>query len=188
MKQTIFLFLLLVAITVVACLIIGHIVAGSSPEESATTTPRQPELKCTPIYDVPMQEKYQQIVREWCEHLGLDEKFVYGVIYAESGFDPDAVNERTGCFGFMQLSPAYYDRERFSEPKWNLQAGMLELARLMCLYRDPEIALLCYNNGETGAQRLIVNGVTSTEYTRKVLDYADKLRIKGRIYEVVPNV
>lgn len=187
-EKVILAFVILLVATLIICLVIGEITAGAMPEqERITTEPEQitaePEQTVMTVYDVPMPEEYQQLVREWCEHLDLDERMIYGVIFAESGFDPDAVNERTGCFGFMQLNPACYDRERFSEPKWNLQAGMLELARLMCLYRDPEIALLCYNNGEQGAHRLIAKGVTSTEYTRKVLYYAETLKTKGRLYE-----
>ena len=180
---------LIIFIAVLVVIIIGTLILGGvfftaavSDAEIATHTP---ELKVTVIYDVPMPEEHQQIVREWCEGLDIDERLIYGIIYAESGFDPDAQNPETGCYGYMQLNPSVYQRERFSDPKANLTAGIMELARLRCIYRDATMVLMCYNNGEAGAHRLIAKGITSTAYTRKVLEYAEELKINGRMHEEV---
>ena len=184
-EKAILAFVILLVVTLIVCLIIGEITAGAKPETiTETTAPKEPELDVVTVWDVPMPEEHQEIVRYWCQQLDVDERMVYGVIFAESNFDQYAINPETGCFGYMQLNRDIYDYDRFCEPERNLYAGIAELARLRCIYRDATMVLLCYNNGEAGAHRLIAKGVTSTEYTRKVLKYADKIKVKGLLYEV----
>ena len=170
----------IIALAVLIVLLIANEIR--TVNEYLQTEPTIPELVCTEAFDVPMPKEHQEIVRYWCKQLDVSERLVYGVIFAESGFNNEAVNERTGCFGYMQLNPAVFDKSRFSDPKANLTAGIMELARLKCIYGDIRTVLLCYNNGETGAARLIADGVTETDYTRKVLGYADEIK-SVRIYE-----
>lgn len=182
---------LIIFIAVLVVIIVGTLILGwvfftaAVSKAEPVVTDLEPELKVTFIYDVPMPTEHQQIVREWCEGLDIDERLIYGIIYAESGFDQDAINPETGCFGYMQLNPQWFDPVRFSAPDWNLQAGILEFARLMCTYQDATAALLAYNNGETGAKRLIDRGVTGTAYTKKVLTFAEQLTSTARLYEEV---
>lgn len=175
-------FIIILAVLVVACLLISRFVCQASVDEPEPTT-RLPELVITTDYGVPMPEEHKLIVRDLCKMFGQDERLIYGVIYAESNFDNSAINEKTGCCGYMQLNPSIYDPARFSDPKQNLYAGIAEITRLMCTYSDPTVALLSYNNGEAGAQRLISRGVTDTSYTRKVMKYAEEIKTKGRLYE-----
>lgn len=184
-EKVILAFVILLVATLIICLVIGEITAGAMPEqERITAEPEQePELKDTTVYDVPMPEEHKQIVRECCEMYGISEQLIYGVIFAESNFNNDAVNEKTGCFGYMQLNPDIYDRKRFSSPEQNLRAGIAELAWLLNICGDATVALLCYNNGEVGGMRLIERGIFETDYTRKVLKYAEEMKIKGRMYE-----
>lgn len=184
-------FIALLIATVVACLVISSVVFAASVDKPESTTVQGQtdplELKVTTIYDIPMSEEHQQLVHDYCKMFGQDERLIYGVIYAESNFEASAVNEETGCYGYMQLNPLIYDPARFGDSKQNLYAGIAEITRLMCTYGDPTVALLSYNNGEAGAQRLISRGVTDTSYTWKVLKYAKEIKIKGRLYEKCIN-
>lgn len=177
-------FITILAVIIVGVLILGGTIFTAAVDEAEITT-QPPELEVTPFYNIPMPVEHQLIVHNLCELSGLSEPFVYGVIYAESGFDPAAVNPRTGCYGYMQLDPTIYPPEDHNTPSRNLYAGVSLLAELSKEFEDPVTVLLTYNNGKTGAKRLIKSGVTSTPYTRKVLAYADKLMVKGRIYEEI---
>lgn len=180
---------LIIVITILAVIIVGVLILGGTiftaavGEAEITTHP--PELMVTQICDIPMPIDHQLIVHNLCESSGLSEAFVYGVIFAESGFDPAAVNPRTGCYGYMQLDPDLYPAEQYGTPSRNLYAGVCLLAELSQEFEDPVDVLLAYNNGRTGARKMIERGVTSTEYTRKVLAYAEQLKARGRLYEEV---
>lgn len=159
--------------------------AVSLMESEAKPMAAEPEIEVIPIWDVPMPEEHQRIVHNYCKMFDMDERIVYGVIFAESTFDNDAINPETGCFGYMQLNPDVYDPERFKAPARNLYAGIAELTRLECIYHDMTMVLLCYNWGEAGARQLIDRGVTSTAYTKKVLTFAEQLTSTARLYDEV---
>lgn len=160
--------------------------AFEMPPPEPRTMAEEPEIEVIPVWDVPMPEEHQRIIHNYCKMFDMDERIVYGVIFAESTFDNDAINPETGCFGYMQLNPDVYDPERFKAPARNLYAGIAELTRLECIYHDMTMVLLCYNWGEAGARRLIDRGVTSTAYTEKVLTFAEQLTSTARLYEEVP--
>lgn len=180
----IFSILAVIIVGVLIVLVLGGTIFTAAVDDVEPTT-QPPELMVTQIYDVPMPIDHQLIVHNLCEISGLSEPFVYGVIYAESGFDPAAVNPRTGCYGYMQLDPAIYPQEEHNTPSRNLYAGVCLLAELSQEFEDPVTVLLAYNNGRTGARRLIDRGVTSTAYTDKVLAYAEQLTSTARLYEEV---
>ena len=174
--------IMIFAVLIVAAAKIDDANAAAVPTE---TTTAEPELDVTPFYNVPMPAEHQLIVHNLCEISGLSEPFVYGVIFAESGFDPAAVNPKTGCHGYMQLDPELYPADQYGTPSRNLYAGICLLAELSQEFEDPVTVLLCYNHGRTGARRLIDRGVTSTAYTDKVLAYAERLTSTARLYEEV---
>ncbi len=176
-----FVVLIIFTTFLVSCAVSVMIPEPQEPPEQEQ--PADPPLTVRTVYDVPMPQEHQEIVRKLCAMFDLDERLVYGVIFAESNFDNAAVNEETGCFGYMQLNPDFYIPEWFIPPSRNLYAGIKELARLNDIYQDTNMVLLCYNNGESGAHRLIAQGITSTDYTRKVIAFAESIKVKGRIYE-----
>ena len=177
-------FIAVLVVIIIGTLIIGGVFFTAAVSEAEPAVP-EPEMKVTTIYDVPMPEEHQQIVREYCKMFNLDERLVYGVIFAESNFNNGAVNEKTGCFGYMQLNPDSYDPKLFSPPSCNLYAGISLLAELSKEFEDPVTVLLAYNNGRTGARRLINRGVTGTAYTEKALTFAEQLTSTARLYEEV---
>jgi soluble lytic murein transglycosylase-like protein len=57
----------------------------------------------------------------------------------------------------------------FLDPEQNIRAGVFVLRKLFEGYTDPELVLMCYNMGETGASRLWNKGIYSTKYTEYIL-------------------
>lgn len=48
-------------------------------------------------------------MKKWCRYYRVPEEIVLAIIYSESRFQSWRVNDLTGCFGYMQLSPKYFD-------------------------------------------------------------------------------
>jgi len=94
---------------------------------------------------------------------GLREDFIYGIIWVESRFDPEAVSP-VGARGLMQLMPKTADylaecigwtgRVDSYDPEFNVAAGSYYIARLVRQFGgDEEIALAAYNAGPTNVNR-----------------------------------
>ena len=54
-------------------------------------------------------------------------------------------------------------------PAGNIESGVYIIARHLQAYGDPELALMAYNNGPTGAGKLWDEGVYQTGYSQKVM-------------------
>jgi hypothetical protein len=92
---------------------------------------------------------------------------IYGVIWVESRFNPEAVS-KVGARGLMQLMPrtASYLAEcigwegRFDsfDPEFNIAAGSYYVARLIKQFDgDVDLALAAYNAGPTNIRRWMRN-------------------------------
>ena len=93
----------------------------------------------------------------------LREDFIYGIIWVESRFNPEAVSP-VGARGLMQLMPktATYLAECIDwrgrvdsfDPEFNIVAGSYYIARLVAQFGgDEEVALAAYNAGPTNVNR-----------------------------------
>ena len=52
----------------------------------------------------------------------------------------------------------------------NIEAGVYMIGQQLEAYGDPELAVMAYNNGPTGARRLWDAGIYQTEHSRKVME------------------
>ena len=97
----------------------------------------------------------------------LSEDFIYGIIWVESRFNPDAVSP-VGARGLMQLMPKTADylaecigwRGRIDsfDPEFNVAAGSYYIARLIRQFGgDEELALAAYNAGPTNVNRWLAD-------------------------------
>lgn len=102
---------------------------------------------------------YYEIVAEESEKNDLDPALVYGVIRAESGFDPNAVS-RAEARGLMQMTPQTFEWvqtmipgseeltvEDLFDPKVNIQFGCELLSLLLSHYENESTAICAYNAG-----------------------------------------
>jgi hypothetical protein len=103
------------------------------------------------------------LVREAARRNGLPEDLVFGVIWVESRFNPEAVS-RVGARGLMQLMPGtakylaeligWEGRPDAFDPEFNIAAGTFYVAKLIEQFDgDVDLALAAYNAGPTKIRR-----------------------------------
>ena len=111
----------------------------------------------------------------------------------ETHFDADAVSS-TSDYGLMQINKCNHDwllKEGFDVTTYdgNIGAGIYMIGSYIETYGDIGLALMAYNCGPSGAQKLWSQGVYSTDYTRKVMDaynrWSEVLEVSGLEY-IVP--
>lgn len=123
------------------------------PEPSPTPDPLPAPEPDKPAYGpaVPLAADLQVILREACEENGVELALALGVIEVESDFQLDAVNQKSGCYGPMQLNPRYFPADL--PPGENIRIGVEYLGRLLAQYDTVQAALTAYNAGyDTGAR------------------------------------
>lgn len=133
--------------------------------------------------DVPLSYDLQDIMRTACEEYGCPYPLALAVAEVESHFDMDAVGS-AGEVGIMQLNPGPQNTywinleaetgEDPTTPAGNIICGAYLLGTHMANYGEPEKALMAYNMGPGGAAQAWAAGITSTEYSAKVMEAMDR--------------
>jgi len=133
------------------------------------------DLDFTPL-DCNMPEEQQEFLFYLCAGYNIDFTLAMAVIQQESSFRADIIAGND--YGLMQINKINHEWltetigvTDFTDPYENMRAGCFILRKLFERYQEPELVLMCYNMGETGAGRLWDKGVFSTNYTQKVLTY-----------------
>lgn len=132
---------------------------------------------------VPMPFEYQDYMRTYCAAYGCPYPLALAVAEAESQFNMDAVGA-LGEVGIMQLNPgpggAYHaelERATGMDPTTsagNIAGGCYLLGKYMNAYGDATKAVMAYSMGETGARKAWAAGVTSTAYSREILEAMER--------------
>ncbi len=103
--------------------------------------------------------KYKSYVEEHSRNFNIDPNFVYAIIKAESGFDPEAVShrnaiglmqltEKTAMWGAEELKVNDFSLEKLLEPDTNIQIGCWYLKTLMKEFNnDIDLVTAAYNGG-----------------------------------------
>lgn len=162
-------------IGLLAVLLLGGIVYSDMPMSVKAAEPRFPQLagadalSCAPVtpnvgYVETPELSPEQYIREHiplapdvqialfsaCDRAGIDYAVALGLIQVESGFVPDAVNDKSGCYGLCQLNPEYFPVGL--SPVENVERGIMFLDDQIDRYDgDLAAALTAYNAGhDTG--------------------------------------
>ena len=168
------------------------------PEEIPVTEPAepaQPEVPTEPTASTPIAEEHasepirhrddivsdgqlldydlQDVMQDCCEKYNVPYALALAIAEVESHFDPDAESS-TSDYGLMQINAINFDWLRSLgldplTPEGNIESGVYILAQNLQAYGDPELALMAYNNGPTGARKLWDTGVYQTAYSQKVM-------------------
>lgn len=137
----------------------------------------EPEL----LYNVPLDVDLQRFIRGECEARGVPFEIALALIALESNFTPDVISP-TDDYGLMQINR--YNHEwlgetlglyDFLDPRQNVVAGCYILGMDFEKYDDPHQALMAYNMGDTGMQRAWDKGTRQTEYSRRIVELAEKI-------------
>ena len=193
MNKYAIIFSILSAVIILILFVYASTVNAEAPTEA--TKEEETECKviqCTTMYDVPISDDLQFFVQEWCKEYGIDPKLVLAVMSVESNFRPNAYNPDTDCCGLMQINTVNLPvlREKLGVTDLfnayeNAMGGIYLLRQALNYDGDTEHALMIYNCGIGGAKKLFYKGVHSTEYSRKVLEVKDNLKVRERIYEEI---
>ena len=132
---------------------------------------------------VPLSYDLQDVMRTACEEYGCPYSLALAVAEVESNFDMEAVGA-VGEVGVMQLNPGpentYWinlqaeTNQDPTTPAGNIACGVYLLGTHLINYEDTEKALMAYNMGPAGALQAWEDGITSTEYTEKVMEAANR--------------
>ena len=119
----------------------------------------------------------QMTMQACCEKYGVPYALALAVADVESRFDPTATSG-TNDYGLMQINQVNHGwlLEQGIDPmtpEGNIEAGVLFLSDYLTAYGDPELAVMAYNCGPSGAQNLWAAGTYSTDHSRKVMDRFD---------------
>ena len=133
--------------------------------------------------EIPLSYDLQDVMRTACAEYGCPYTLALAVAEVESHFDMDAVGA-VGEVGIMQLNPGPQNTywinleaetgEDPTTPAGNIICGAYLLGTHMANYGEPEKALMAYNMGPGGAAQAWAAGITSTEYSAKVMEAMDR--------------
>lgn len=132
---------------------------------------------------IPLSYDLQDVMRTACEKYGCPYSLALAVAETESHFNMEAVGA-AGEVGIMQLNPGpestYWaaleadTQQDPTTPAGNIVCGVYLLGTHLATYEDAEKALMAYNMGAGGASQAWDAGITSTEYSAKVMEAANR--------------
>lgn len=132
---------------------------------------------------IPLSYDLQDVMRTACEEYGCPYSLALAVAETESHFNMEAVGA-AGEVGIMQLNPGpestYWaaleadTQQDPTTPAGNIVCGVYLLETHLATYEDAEKALMAYNMGAGGASQAWDAGITSTEYSAKVMEAANR--------------
>ena len=132
---------------------------------------------------IPLSYDLQDVMRTACEEYGCPYSLALAVAETESHFNMEAVGA-AGEVGIMQLNPGpestYWaaleadTQQDPTTPAGNIVCGVYLLGTHLATYEDAETGLRASNMGPGGASLAWDAGITSTEYSAKVLEAANR--------------
>lgn len=147
-----------------------------------------PEAEWVDLYpEIPLENEVEFYIYEKCKEYGLKFQMVLGLIYAESEFNHRCRDNKntngTYDVGLFQINSNNFEwMERVFGKKWdeymlydNIDAGLYILNYAQSVTDNEHGMLMVYNMGETGAKNKWAEGVLTTPYSRKVMEFADNL-------------
>ena len=149
------------------------------PEQDATL--ERVEEKPTCWREIPLDADVQDYIVRRCDEMDISPAIVFAMIWRESSYRADAIGDNGAALGLLQIWPRWHsDRmeklgiTNLLNPMHNVIVGMDYLAELLAKGKGVEWAISAYNNGATGADRLVAKGI-QCEYAASVLAEARRI-------------
>ena len=135
-----------------------------------------PEVTEVFLYDIPLSESLQRYIYEVSEDEHVPVTLIFAMIEHESGFNHEVISV-TDDYGLMQINEVNhkwlaeeYRCADFLNPYQNVFCGIKIISSYFEKYEgDYHKALMAYNMGEYGAVKAWQNGVTSTNYSTRII-------------------
>ena len=135
-----------------------------------------------PVYEQKLGKELTDYTIKICNNYKVDPKLVFAIIEKESNYVVDVVSSSQD-YGLMQINAINHPRlkkelkiSNLLDAKSNIFAGVYMLAGIQGNdYDSLHKVLMVYNQGGASAKRSWNNGVTSSEYSRSVIDKMKRL-------------
>lgn len=138
------------------------------------------------LRDIPLSEELQLHTFLTAKRYQIDYDLVLAVMFRESSFKLNAVNDNGGSkdFGLMQVNDKYWAEEIEGElgyldwrtnPYENIEAGIYILRKMHEKVMGEEAAVIAYHRGLRGFRDLKKQGVVSLDYSRDIMEYRSEL-------------
>ena len=138
------------------------------------------------LYDIPLSDELQRYTFDISMERGLNYEMVLAIMFKESTFRENAVS-RTNDYGIMQINRGNHKWlseslgiTDFLDPKQSINAGTFHLKGIADNGFDIHQILMVYNLGGRGAKDLWNQGITTSAYSRSVVEYMEGLKWKRR--------
>jgi soluble lytic murein transglycosylase-like protein len=133
-------------------------------------------------YDCPLSEELQDYIRTLCEENDVPMDLVIAQIQIESGYRADCISG-TNDYGLMQINKINhgwlkekYGITDFLDPYQNVLCGINILSGHLKNCGSLKKALMSYNLGTAGAEKLWNQGIHSTKYVEKIKSAREQIR------------
>lgn len=129
--------------------------------------------------DIP--DEVEEAARKYGEAYGLAPEFLEAVAYAESRYDPEAING--GCVGLMQVAPVWHwdrmerlgvDDDELMTVEGSMAVAADYLRELFDTYDDPYWVLMTYN-GDSNAEAFRNGTAAPSDYALGITEMAARL-------------
>ena len=146
------------------------------PTDNIVEVEPEPEID---IYPVNLDADLQRYIIETCEEYMINPSIIIAMCFYESSFNADAIGDNGAGMGLMGINPRWCwpEMEKLNcpdmrDPYQNVTVGIDIFAQKLAKYDgNPEMALMSYNAGDTGAHQLWFNkGIYSTTYSRNIMN------------------
>ena len=126
-----------------------------------------------------LSDEYQDYTYDMCVKYGIEDYYqlILTQMCVESGYNPSVISP-TRNYGLMQISMSHFPTLQrqlgltdLRDPKQNIEAGVYMMAGYLKRYGDAQLALVCYNCGESAARR----GVRSNGYSSRIVTIVSNL-------------
>ena len=130
-----------------------------------------------PPLDAPKRggHKYEGMVIQEAQRLGLDPSLAVHVLYKETGNlkNPETAKSSAGAIGVMQLMPKTAKSLGVDplNPEENIRGGVTYLKQMYDKYQDPTLALAAYNAGPGRLDKALKSGQGIAALPRETQNY-----------------
>ena len=128
-------------------------------------------------YNIPLSKELQDYIFITSSEYNVPVELILALIHTESNFNSKAISN-TNDYGLCQINKVNHKWlseklgvTNFLDEKQNILCGIFMLSeKLKITNNDINLALMCYNCGDTGAKKLWNKDIYSTTYSKKVLE------------------
>lgn len=135
-----------------------------------------------PIYEQKLGKELTDYTIKVCKNYQVDPKLIFAIMEKESNYVVDVISS-SNDYGLMQINVINHQRlkkelkiDNLLDAKSNIFAGVYMIAGIQGNnYDSLHKVLMVYNQGGASAKRSWSNGITSTDYSRNVINKMKKL-------------